>query len=356
MPMRILGKGRDSYLLAGYLDKRSRWSSWSERYYVLTPSTLYCFKKDRQQLYGDLRGKALVESISVRQLPKQPWCFELTNYNSESNSSKQRVLRASSEQECLIWVKAIEDAKRNIVDRKRSLSSVSISDPAFQSTDGQIKDNTVARQIVTSGLIRGVSPPPSGSGQLSSQSQVVADVAASYPSSSSSSVATHPKITTSSSEAFETQPQRKRLDSLPLIHPNQMLPSRPAMRPSLEDPIAHQLDFTHSPYYDLVNSALPTATNSSSASALHSGAPTLNRIPSQYHNAPWTQPCALVTLSKPASPLYTPFPSILSHAHQLIAQCIPWGHSIAFELPESSLLVVALFFVSHLTFAGSICS
>lgn len=311
MPFRILGKGRDAYLLAGYLDKKSRWSSWSERYYVLTPNTLYCFKKDRQQLYGDLRAKAPVESMSVKQLKKQPWCFEMTVYDPESNSSKARVLRASSEQECLIWIKAIEDAKRNITDRKHNISSVSISDPTFQPMD-RTGDRAVAKQLITSALIQGTS---------------------SHVAASSSSAA--PAVNVSSASAVESTPSavqpRKRLDSLPLLHQNQILPSR--SRPSLDDPLAAQLDSTHSPHYDLVNSALP----------LHHS---FSRSPVPGRNPPSTstsKPCLLVALTSPSRP--APYPALLSDAYSLVGVHIPWGQTVATKMPEACL---SLFHFLHL--------
>lgn len=53
MPMRIIGRGRDAYIVAGYLDKRGRWTPhWSERYFVLTPTSLHYFRKDRDSLFG----------------------------------------------------------------------------------------------------------------------------------------------------------------------------------------------------------------------------------------------------------------------------------------------------------------
>lgn len=113
MPMRIIGRGRDAYVLAGYLHKRGKWSwQWSERYFVLTKSALHYYKKEKSQLFGEERGHFLVEDMMVRYFPETK-SFEVFV------GGKTRMLRAPTEREYLTWAKAFQDVLALVPQRAK---------------------------------------------------------------------------------------------------------------------------------------------------------------------------------------------------------------------------------------------
>jgi hypothetical protein len=77
---------------------------WSERYFVLTPSALHYFKKEKTQLFGEERGHFLVEDMMVRPLPDKR-CFEIFC------NEKSRILKAPTDREYLAWAKAFQDVQ-----------------------------------------------------------------------------------------------------------------------------------------------------------------------------------------------------------------------------------------------------
>jgi hypothetical protein len=148
MPMRILSQGRDAYILAGYLEKRGKWT-WSERYFVLTPTHLHYFKKHREELWGDARGQLQVSRMKVQQKEQQKkkHIFEIIVDSDgvltpSAHAQQQRqqhgggaaaataghahgahvqqqsyVLKAKNAEECNAWLNAIRDAQMALAAR-----------------------------------------------------------------------------------------------------------------------------------------------------------------------------------------------------------------------------------------------
>ena len=103
MPIRILSKGRDAYIIAGYVEKKGTLFGWTERYYVLTQTHLYSFKKERNIMYGEQRSMVPTTSIINAQQMDDGRVFEI------HFDKRKKVLRAATDHEAKLWVQSVRD-------------------------------------------------------------------------------------------------------------------------------------------------------------------------------------------------------------------------------------------------------